>query len=65
MKVNKKLFKAIRIWRDFQFYFWLCFYYIFHLPEIIYLYVYIEVLYFKLVLISFCEYIKENLFPDE
>ena len=65
MKVNRTLFKIIRTWRDIQFQFWIAFYYLIHLPEIIYLYLYIEVLYFKLMFIAFCEYIKENLFPDE
>jgi hypothetical protein len=61
MKVNKSLFKAIRIWRDIQFYFWLTFYYAIHLPEIIYLYVFIEILYMKLMIISLINF----LFGDE
>ena len=65
MKVNRLLFKTIRIWRDIQFYFWLTFYYAIHLPEIVYLYLYIEFLYMKLMFISFCQFIKDVLFPDE
>ena len=57
MKVNKTLFKLIRTWRTIQFYFWLIFYYTIHLPEIIYLYVVIEILYMKLMVISFINFL--------
>ena len=65
MKVNRKLAKTIKAMRTCLFYFWLVCYFVFYLPEIIFLYVYIEYLYMKLMFISLCEYIKENLFPDE
>ena len=57
MKVNRNLFKMIRAWRNFQFYFWLVFYYIRNLPEIIYLMVYIELLHIQ--------YFFVNLFDED
>ena len=44
-----------------KYYLWLIFYYIKNLPEIIYLYVYMEYLYAKIAVIQ----IIQLLFPDE
>lgn len=65
MKVNRKLSRKIRLWRSSKFLFWLFYYYLKNLPEIIYLIVYKEYLYAKIMVLSLLIMIKEILFPDE